>query len=173
MTGLLLAEFSDEKRFVEAARRARGRYRLVDAYTPFPVEDVFELLEHHPSHIRIAMLIGGFAMAALAYATEYYSAVISYPYNSGGRPFDAWPTFVLFPFATGILVAAVAGFTTFLVEIGLPRLHDPLFAIVGFERASQDHFVLALERPDADADRRQMIDELHVAGAAAIREVES
>jgi hypothetical protein len=173
MTGLLLAEFADEKRFVEAARRARSRYRLVDAYTPFPVEDVFELLERRPSHIRVAMFVGGIAMAALAYGTEYYSAVIDYPYNSGGRPFDAWPTFMLFPFATGILVAALAGFATFLVETGLPRLHDPLFAVAGFERASQDRFVLALERPDADEDRRQAVDLLHGAGAAAIREAES
>jgi hypothetical protein len=172
MTGLLLAEFTDEKRFVAVARRARNnRYRLVDAYTPFPVEDVLELLEHRRSHIRVAMLIGGFAMAALAYGTEYYSAVISYPYNSGGRPFDAWLTFMLFPFAIGILVAAVAGFTTFLIETGLPRLHDPLFAVAGFERASQDRFVLALERPGADDERRRMIDELHGAGAAAVREV--
>ncbi len=172
MTGLLLAEFADAKQLVAATQRVRGRCRLIDAYTPYPVEDVVELLEHRRSYIRVAMLIGGFAMAALTYGAEYYSAVIDYPYNSGGRPFDAWPTFMLFPFATGILVAAVAGFTTFLAECGLPRLHDPLFAVAGFERASQDRFVLALERPDADDDRRQMIGALRGAGAVAIREVE-
>lgn len=171
MTALLLAEFSNERRFVDAARRVRGRYRLVDAYTPFPVEDVFELLEHRRSHIRVAMFIGGVAMAALSYGTEYYSAVIDYPYNSGGRPFDAWPAFMLVPFATGILVAAIAGFATFLVETGLPRLHDPLFAVDSFERASQDRFVLALERPEADDERRLMIEGLRDGGAVAIREV--
>jgi Protein of unknown function (DUF3341) len=173
MTALLLAEFSDERRIVDAARRVRGRYRLVDAYTPFPVEDVFALLEHRRSRIRVVMFIGGVAMAALAYGTEYYSAAIDYPYNSGGRPFDAWPAFMLVPFATGILVAAVAGFATFLVETGLPRLHDPLFAVDSFERASQDRFVLALERPDADDERRQMIEGLRDSGAVAIREVAS
>jgi hypothetical protein len=173
MTGLLLAEFSDQRRFVEAARRASGgRYRLVDAYTPFPVDEIFELLEHRRSHIRLAMFIGGVAMGALAYAVEYYSAAIDYPYNSGGRPFDAWPAFMLVPFATGILVAAIAGFATFLIETGLPRLHDPLFAVAGFERASQDRFVLALEWPDADDERRRVIDFLRGAGAAAIREAE-
>jgi hypothetical protein len=171
MTTLLLAEFSDERRFVDAARRARSRYRLVDAYTPFPVDEVFELLERRHSHIRVAMFIGGIAMAMLAYGTEYYSAAVDYPYNSGGRPFDAWPAFMLVPFATGILVAAIAGFATFLVETGLPRLHDALFAAEGFERASQDRFVLALERPDADDDRRRMIEGLRDCGAVAIREV--
>jgi hypothetical protein len=171
MSVLLLAEFADERRFVDAARRARGRYRLVDAYTPFPVDDVFELLDHRRSHIRVAMFIGGIAMAALAYGTEYYSAAIDYPYNSGGRPFDAWPAFMLVPFATGILVAAVAGFATFLIETGLPRLHDPLFAVDGFERVSQDRFVLALERPDAEDERHRMIESLRDSGAVAIREI--
>ena len=59
------------------------------------------------------MFIAGMLMAALAYGTEYYSAVIGYPYNSGGRPLDAWPAFMLVPFAIGILAAAIAGFITF------------------------------------------------------------
>jgi Protein of unknown function (DUF3341) len=174
MTGLVLAEFSNCARFVDAARRAHASHRrILDAFTPFPVEDVFDLIDHRRSRIRVAMFIGGIAMAAIAYGTEYYSAAIDYPNNSGGRPFDAWPAFMLVPFATGILVAAVAGFATFLVETGLPRLHDPLFAVEGFERASQDRFVLALAQPDGDDDRRHMIDFLRNAGATAIREVAS
>ena len=113
-----------------------------------------ELLDRRKSHIRVAMFIGGVAMAAAAYGLEYYSSVINYPYNSGGRPLDAWPAFMLVPFAIGILVAAIAGFATLLVECGLPRLHHALFAVEGFERASQDRFILALERPaDDDAMR--------------------
>ncbi len=39
MTALLLAQFAESTRFVEAARRAKSAdYRLVDAFTPFPVE---------------------------------------------------------------------------------------------------------------------------------------
>jgi Alternative complex III, ActD subunit len=173
MTAWLLVEFPDSRRFVEAARRARSaRYRLVDAFTPFPVKGVHELLDHRPNHIRVAMFVAGVAMAALAYGTEYYSAVISYPYNTGGRPLDAWPAFMLVPFATGILVAAIAGFITFLLGCGLPRLHHSLFIVEGFERASQDRFFLAVTRP-ADGDEvRQTIEFFRGAGATAIREVE-
>jgi hypothetical protein len=173
MTALLLAEFSDSTRFIEAARRAQGaRYKLVDAFSPFPVEGIHELLDHRPSHIRLAMFIAGIAMAALAYGTEYYSAVISYPYNSGGRPFDAWPAFMLAPFAVGILLAAVAGFATFLIETGLPRLHNNLFAVEGFDRMSQDRFALAVARPEGDAELTRAIEFMRGAGATAIREVE-
>jgi hypothetical protein len=172
MTSRLLAEFADEVSFVEAARRVQsGRYRLLDACTPFPVESVHELLEQRRSHIRLAMLIGGVAMAALAYGTESYSAAIAYPYNSGGRPFHSWPAFMLVPFATGILVAAIAGFAAFLIETGLPRLYDPLFAVTGFERASQDRFVLVLARPETEDDWLAAIELLRSAGAVAFHEV--
>jgi hypothetical protein len=173
VTALLLAEYSDQTRLLDAARRARGaRYRLLDAFTPFPVEGMLELLESRRSHIRLIMFIGGVAMAALAYGTEYFSAVIDYPYNSGGRPFDAWPAFMLVPFATGILVAAIAGVAAFLFETGLPRLHDPLFAVEDFAHASQDRFVLAVERPSIDDDRQRAVDLLRGTGAIWVREVE-
>ncbi len=172
MTGLLVAEFSDQARFMEAAQRAhRVRYRLVDAYTPFPVEEILDLLEPRRSHIRLAMFIGGVATAASAYGLEYFSAVVNYPYNSGGRPLDAWPAFMLVPFATGILLAAVCGFARFLFESGLPRLNHPLFAVEGFERASQDGFVLTLERPADEDDRQRATDFLRNYGAVAVREV--
>jgi hypothetical protein len=174
MPSLLLAEFADSRRFVETARRARSAdYRLIDAYTPFPVEGLHDLLEQRRSHIRVAMFVGGIVTAALAYGLEYFSAVVDYPYNSGGRPLDAWPAFMLVPFATGILVAAIAGFTAFLVECGLPRLHHPLFAIEGFERATQDRFVLAIERPEANDALRQALDFFRMSGASAVREVET
>lgn len=174
MPALLLAEFADSSRFIETAKRARGSdYRLIDAYTPFPVDGVADLLAHPRSRIRVAMFIGGIAMAALAYGLEYFSAVVNYPYNSGGRPLDAWPAFMLVPFATGILLAAITGFAAFLFECGLPRLHHPLFAVEGFERASQDRFVLAVERPRSLAALQDALDFFRAGGAMAIREVET
>lgn len=173
MARILLAQFSDASRLTAAARSARGRhYHLLDAFTPFPVEGLDELLDTGSSRIRIVMLIGGLAMAALAYGLEYFSAVINYPYNSGGRPLDSWPAFMLVPFATGILVASVCGVIAFLAETGLPRLHHPLFAAQGFERASQDAFMLALLRPDAANDQLEIMTWLGQSGAQVVEELE-
>jgi Protein of unknown function (DUF3341) len=174
MPSLLLAEFVERGCFVETVARARrADYRLIDAYTPFPVEGVCELLAHRRSRIRVSMFVGGMSMALLAYGLEYFLAVINYPYNSGGRPLDAWPAFMLVPFATGILVAAITGFTAFLIECGLPRLHHALFAVEGFERATQDRFVLAIERPVGNDALRQALDFFRAGGATAMREVET
>lgn len=172
MTRIYLAEFRDEGRLTAAADHARrARCRVVDAFTPYPVEGLREPLDNRSSRIRPAMLVGGLVMAALAYGLEYYSAVVNYPYNSGGRPLDAWPAFMLVPFATAILVAAVCGFTAFLFEVRLPKLSNPLFAIEGFERASQDRFLLAVESLSEPDDRSTAVDLLLGLGAISVREV--
>ena len=73
------------------------------------------------------MPIAALALAAAAYALEFWSAVYAYPIDSGGRPLNSWPIFLLVPFEVGVLAAAVAGFAALLVLCGLPRLHHPLF----------------------------------------------
>jgi ActD protein len=169
MTRVLLAEFPSEQRLVEALRRARNAdCRVMDAYTPYPVEEIFDTLDHRESLVLPAMFVGGVLMAALAYGLEYYSAVVNYPYDSGGRPLDAWPAFMLFPFATGILLAAVCGFIAFLIEARLPNLGNPLFAASEFVRASQDRFVLAVAFPD---EAQRAADTLTGFGAISVREV--
>jgi hypothetical protein len=173
MTRMLLAEFADQHRLVGAMRRARDLgCRMVETYTPYPVEELSGLPDHRTSRIRQAMFAGGVVMAALAYGLEYYSAVINYPYDSGGRPLDAWPAFMLVPFATGILVAAVCGFAAFLLETGLPKLSNPIFAIAGFERASQDRFLLAVELPPEVSEPSTGAEWLLNSGAIAVQEFE-
>jgi Protein of unknown function (DUF3341) len=169
---MLLAEFAHAHRLREAAEAASRRgYTLIDAFTPFPVEGVAEMLDSRPSRVRVFMFAGGVLIAAMALGGEYYTAVINYPYNVGGRPLNSWPAFMLVPFATGILGATIAGFIRFLFETDLPRLHFPLFAIDGTERASQDRFFLAIEAPEAEDERRNVVDSLKGAGALMVREV--
>jgi hypothetical protein len=172
MTSILLAEFSDADALLRAARNTRDAgYRVLDAFSPFAVEGLPEAIETPRSHIRVAMFIGGITVAALAYATEWYSAVINYPINSGGRPLNAWPAFMLFPFAIGIFGAAVFGLTAFFIQSGLPRLHHAFFSVPGFERVSQDAFVLALDSPTNANESLRAREWLREIGAKTIREI--
>ncbi len=174
MSEILLAEFAQAHR-LRAAAEAAGRrgYKLVDALTPFPVEGMAEMLDSRPSKVRTYMFAGGVLIAGMALGGEYYTAVVNYPYNAGGRPLNSWPAFMLVPFATGILGATVAGFIRFLVETGLPRLHFPLFDVAGVERASQDRFFLAIAAPETEGERREATDLLRDSGALNVSEVAS
>jgi hypothetical protein len=151
---LLLAEFRDPAALLDAARRARrAGLRELDAHTPFPVEGLPEALALPEPSLRLPMLLAGLLAAALVFAMCWYSAVVDYPLNLGGRPLNSWQVFLVLAFEAGILCATLAGVLGFFWRAGLPRLHHPVFAAPGFERASQDRFFLSVADPEADAAR--------------------
>ncbi|ACA20109.1 conserved hypothetical protein [Methylobacterium sp. 4-46] len=169
--GEMLACFADPHSLVRAARTLRARgHRPLDTFTPYPVEAVEGVLDPRPSRLRWAMLAGGVGAAAFAYLLQWYAAVIDYPLNSGGRPLHSWPVFLLVPFEVGVFAAALAGLLAFLWGTGLPRLHHPLFAVPGFERASQDRFFLlaAAAAPGDGTALRHLLEET---GALVVFEV--
>lgn len=172
MTGPLLAEFPDPATLIATARslKVRSEFGLLDAFTPFPVEELEQIIPARRSGTRATMLLAGFSTAAFAFALQWYSAVVDYPINSGGRPLNSWPVFLLVPFEVGIFAAALAGFIALLWSTGLPQLHNPLFDVVGFERASQDHYFL-LACGENDETTRELRQLLRTTGATRVTEV--
>ena len=172
MSGPLVAEFRDPETLQQALMRVKeSRHQALDAFTPYPVDGLDEQLAMHPSGIRFVMLVGGLVVAALAFGLQWYSAVIDYPLNAGGRPLNSWQVFLLVPFEVGVFAAALCGAIALLRSCGLPRLHDPLFEIPGFERATQDRFfLLASAEPNEEA-ACDLRDVLERSGAVVVTEV--
>lgn len=172
MSGHLIAEFRNPEvlRAALCAVKENG-HRPLDAFTPYPVEGLDRDLDIAPSRIRYAMLAGGLIVAACAFALQWYSAVIDYPLNSGGRPLNSWQVFLLVPFEVGVFAAALSGVVGFLWSCGLPRLHHPLFEIPGFERATQDHFFLLVAASETGESINDLRHVLRAAGAVVVTEV--
>jgi hypothetical protein len=144
----VVAEFDDPGPLVDAARAARARgYRKVEAYTPYPVEALADILESKKS-LPLIVLTGGILGFLTAWTMEYYIAVIDYPTNIGGRPLNSWPSFIVIMFEWTILFAALSAFFGMLALCGLPRPHHPIFNLRRFARASNDHFYLCIEAGD-------------------------
>jgi hypothetical protein len=160
----LMAEFDNPSDLVAAARKAReAGYRKMDAYTPFPVEDLAEALGLGRSWMAPIVLIGGILGAALGYYMQYYIAVIDYPINIGGRPLHSWPAFIPVTFETTVLVAGLAAVLGMLALNGLPMPYHPVFNVPRFTLASHDRFFLCIEASDPRFDRedtRRFIDGL-------------
>ena len=170
MSAPLLAEFDSPEALVRAMRLAAADgHRALDVFTPFPVPDLTDAFAPKRNPVRPVMALAGFGSAAAMYALQWYSSVIDYPLNTGGRPLHSWPVFLLVPFEFGVLIAAIAGLITLFWVCGLPRLHHPLFAIPQFERASQDRFLLLIAPKDADASALRR--SLERAGALLVAEM--
>jgi len=172
MTRAVLAAFDSAEGLLAAVSQARDeRYRIADAFTPYPLEGL--QVEASPiGMIGWAATGGGLLAAAAMFAMEAWSAGLSYPFDSGDRPLFSWPVFLLAPFEIGVLGAAVFGFGAFLWATGLPRLHHPAFDIEGFEHASQDQFLLAVAQPRGEERMAALREIFDRAGAVAVQEAQ-
>ena len=148
----LLAEFAQPDQLLAAVRSARAAHRDVDAYAPYAVDGLAEALGFHRNAVPLATLLGGIGGGVGIYALQWYTAVIDYPINSGGRPLDSWPVFIPPTFELTVLVAALGAFFGMLLLNGLPRLNHPIFNATEFDLASRNRFVLCIRATDAAFD---------------------
>lgn len=170
----LMAEFDGPTALVEAVSRARDAgYDEVEAFAPVPVDDAAIELGSPRTGVPLLTLLGGVAGAAIGYAIQYYTNVIDYPLNVGGRPLHSWPVFAVIAIESGILLAALAAAFGMLALNGLPRPHHPVFNVPAFDLASRDRFFLCIRATDPQFDVAVTRDFLNQLSSAAVWEVPS
>jgi hypothetical protein len=152
----LIAEFKDDKALVDAAKLACAEgYRRVEAYAPFSVEGLSDALGFRKDRVALLTLLGGIVGGSGVYFLQWYTAVIDYPINSGGRPLHSWPAFIPATFEMTVLGAALAAFFGMLILNGLPKLYHPIFNAPEFDLASRNRFFLCIESRDPRFDMEE------------------
>jgi hypothetical protein len=168
----LMAEFVNAEDLVRAARHVHAQgYRDIDAYSPFPVEELSDAIGFHATRLPRLVLAGGLTGAAAGYLLQYWVSVVHYPLNVGGRPLHSWPSFIPVTFECAVLAASLTAVISMLALNGLPRPYHPLFGVPSFDAASRDRFFLCIERRDSRFDlegTRRLLEELE---PCAIHEV--
>ena len=150
----IMAEFATATDLIAAAEKSRSAgYRRMDAYTPYPIEQVWEAIGHHKSRVPLLVLIGGLIGCAGGYALQYWVSAVEYPLDIGGRPYNSWPAFIPVTFECTILVAGLFAVIGMLALNGLPTPHHPVFNVPRFALASRDRYFLCIERRDRKFDR--------------------
>ena len=168
----LLGEFGSPKALLDAAKEAkRDGFTCIDAFSPFPVEGMSEVLhltrDHRIGWITIA---GGIFGIVAMLATQIFVNV-NYPIEVGGRPLFAWPAFAVVDFELMILCAVVFAVAGMFVIIGLPKLYHPVFGTARFGLASEDRFFLYIDAQDAKFDPQQTRTYLGSLGAWTVEPV--
>ena len=170
----LMAEFDDPNALTEAAKRSYAAgYRKMDAYSPFPIEPVWEALGVHDRPVSFFVLCGGIVGMISGFALCYWVSTIAYPLNIGGRPYNSWPSFIPVTFELTILFASFAAVLSMIALNGLPLPYHPTFNVPSFLRASQDKFFLAIEATDPKFDRTKTFEFLKSLGPREINEVQN
>ena len=161
----LLAEFDSAAALLEAAQKTtKAGYTHADAFSPFPIHGLAEALGFKDRRISLFVLLGGIAGALTGYGLQYWTMVLAYPMNVGGRPAHAWVSFIPPTFELTILFAAFTAGISMVVLNGLPRPYHPVFNAERFNLASQDKFFLVIEASDPRFrrdDARSFLSSLH------------
>lgn len=166
------AEFETADRLADAVAKAReARYTALEAYSPYPVEEIRAELGRGKGWLAGIVLAAGFAGGAIGYGIEWYTNVADYPINVGGRPLHSWPAFTVVAFEAAVLFAALAAVVAMLVLNGLPRLNHPMFNVPRFGEASQTRFFLCIRADDPHFDPVAVRDFLNTLNPAGVWEV--
>jgi len=145
----IMAEFRTPEALVDAVKAAKSAgFTKLEAFSPFPLADIARELGVRTTVIPWIALVAALVGASLQYWSQYWMNAVDYPLNVGGRPLYSWPTFIPATLIVAILWAGAATLVGLLLILRLPRLHHPVFAVPGFERASEDRFFLFIPSGD-------------------------
>lgn len=152
----LMAEFATADELLAAARAARDAgYSRAEAYSPFPVDGLAEALGFERNRVAPLTLAGALLGGLGGYAMQWYSAVVDYPIDVGGRPLHSWPMFVPVSFELAVLGGALAAFLAVIIGNRLPDVSHPVFNAADFDLATRNRFFLCLRADDPQFDERR------------------
>ena len=169
----VLAEFETSEALIDAVKGARLEgYRALDAFTPFPVDGLAELLELRDRRVLQLGFVGACLGFAVAVAMQMYTN-FDYPIDVGGRPLYALSAFAVITFELTILFSVLITAFGMLYLNGLPRLHYPVFSASRFHLASKDRFFLCIKADDPCFEPERTLQFLHHLGAQSVEVVPS
>jgi hypothetical protein len=169
----IMAEFDSPSDLVAAARRTHeAGYRRINGYSPYPIEELSEAIGFTRTSLPLIVLIGGIVGGIGGFLLQYWTEVIDYPLNVGGKPFNSWPAFIPITFECTVLVAAFSAVLGMLILNKLPQPYHPVFNAPNFALATRDKFFLVIEANDPKFEHDDAIAFMRTLGPVSVDDVE-
>ena len=167
----LIGVFDDETGLVKAVEEIRGKdLPIEEVFSPYPIHEVIHAMGNKSKLQIFAYFYGLFgAVAVLAFL--YWTSVISWPINYGGKPFNSFPSFIIITIILTIFIVTILSLATFSgrAKLCLGKQHKTYE-----KRATDDKFVIVVSRDETDPGELGTIQGIMRAnGAVEIREEES
>jgi Alternative complex III, ActD subunit len=167
----LVATFSDAETLLHAVHAVRQEdFRIYDVYAPYPIHGLDAAMGVRRSRLPWVTFVVGCAALATALLFQFYTTVLDWPLNVGGKPDNSSLAFVPICFEITVLLSGLATVAALFLRAKLyPGKKELLFA----EGVTNDTFALVLRRRDASFDRDRAWRILEENGADRIREREA
>ena len=145
-------ETEDDTLAAVSASRRQG-FKVVDVYAPYAVHGLEEAMGLAPSRLPWIVFALGLAGASFKVWFEFWTTMVDWPLNVGGKPFNSLPAFVPVTFEVMVLCAAVGAVVLLFFVC---RLFPAKKAITPVAGVTDDRFAVVLEESDSTFDTSQV-----------------
>jgi hypothetical protein len=165
---VVVGVFDDEEKLLGVTRQARAEgLKVIDVFTPYAVHGLDAAMGLRASRLPWVCFFAAIVGAALKLWFEFWTSMVDWPLNVGGKPWNSLPAFVPVTFEVMVLSAGV---TTVFVFLVLARLRPGKRVAMVYPGVTDDKFVLVLEESDARFDLRSVRRLFEKFGALAVEE---
>lgn len=162
--------FNEEEKFISSIKSLQEeQYIIYDVFTPYPVHDVFHLLKRKSRLPTVAYFLGLFAIIAVL-AFLYYTSVLDWPIDYGGKPFNSFPSFIVVTIVLTIFTVTIGSLAAFSARSGLyPGKENTIFD----HRSTDDKFVIVVDVDLFDnSDSAELVTRMQEMGAVEVLDKE-
>ena len=161
----MVGVFDNEFDLVDAFDKVKAKgLKIEEVYTPYPVHHILEGMGKKTRITHAAFFYGLFgALGVIGFL--YYASVVSWPLHFGGKPFNAFPSFMVITIVATILVVTITTLFTFSARAKIYpgkqiKILDP--------RATDDKFVMVIDSSKASVDMSEVEALLKENGASEV-----
>jgi len=149
----ILGVFNDEATLVDAFEKIKAKGVIpVEVYTPYPVHEILIGMGKKTRITHAAFFYGLFAaIGILSFLT--YAAVIDWPLRYGGKPFNAFPSFIVVTIVATILSITILTLFTFSARA---KIFPGKIPEIYHDRATDDKFVMVISKESLGSSEKEI-----------------
>ncbi len=165
----IIGVFDSKSDLLAGIESAKSKNITIDEiYTPYPVMEAIDAMGRK-SRFTTAAFIYGFAAVVGVLSFLYYTSVIDWPINYGGKPTNAFPSFIIITLVLTILSITILSLFTFSVRA---KIYPGKKYILPDERSTDDKFIILFDKKTAGAGFEAISAALKANGASEVYEKE-
>lgn len=145
-----------------------NNFTIEEIYTPYPVMEAIDALKRKSRFTTVAFIYGAAAVVGVL-SFLYWTSVIDWPINYGGKPTNAFPSFIIITLVLTILTVTLGSLFTFSVRA---RIFPGKKYFLPDERSTDDKFIMLFDTKTSGAGFESISAILKAHGASEVYEKE-
>jgi ABC-type dipeptide/oligopeptide/nickel transport system permease component len=143
-------------------------FNIEEIYTPYPVMEAIDALKRKSRFTTAAFIYGAAAVIGVL-SFLYWTSVIDWPINYGGKPTNSFPSFIIITLVLTILTVTLGSLFTFSLRA---KIFPGKKYFLPDERSTDDKFIMLFDKKTSGAGFEIISTVLKANGASEVYEKE-